>query len=29
LRVHLLVAGATYNLNTHLALPGALANSKE
>ena len=29
LRVHLLVAGATYNLNTHLASPGALVTSKE
>jgi cyanophycinase len=29
MRVHLLVAGATYNLNTHLALPGALVTSKE
>jgi cyanophycinase len=29
MRVHLLVAGATYNLNTHLASPGALVTSKE
>jgi cyanophycinase len=29
MRVHLLVAGATYNLNTHLASPGALMTSKE
>jgi cyanophycinase len=29
MRVHLLVAGATYNLNTHLASPGALVSSKE
>ncbi len=29
LRVHLLVAGATYNLNTHLASPGGLVTSKE
>ena len=29
LRVHLLVAGATYNFNTHLAFPGALVTSKE
>jgi cyanophycinase len=29
MRVHLLVAGATYNLDTHLASPGALMTSKE
>jgi cyanophycinase len=29
MRVHLLVAGATYNLNPHLASPGALMTSKE
>ena len=29
MRVHLLVAGATYNLDTHLASPGALVTSKE
>jgi cyanophycinase len=29
MRVHLLVAGATYNFNTHLASPGALVTSKE
>jgi cyanophycinase len=29
MRVHLLVAGATYNLNTHLASPGVLVTSKE
>ncbi len=29
MQVHLLVAGATYNLNTHQASPGALLTSKE
>jgi hypothetical protein len=29
LKLHLLVAGATFNLNSHLAAAGALSGSKE